>query len=269
MEHRQLGRSGLVTSVVGLAAYRAFNVTGDAAHARCESIVDAAMDSGVILFDTSPMYGHAEYTLAQALGERREEVVVATKVWARNRAQGELQIEQALSCFGIVDLYQVQNLLDTDSYLPRLSALKEQQRIAAVGGSHYLPSAMPKLMHAMRRHDVDIVEVPYHPRERTIEADLLSEAGRLGIGVIVTNPFGVHSLMSEAPSPESLAPLADFGVYTWQQAILKWILSDPRVHAVVVEAHNADEMREYAAVGQSPWFGGDERSYIRQLIGRQ
>lgn len=71
MEERRLG------PVVGLGTWNTFR--GDLETAR--AVVEAAHESGVRLFDTSPMYGEAESTLATALGPRRDDAIVATKIW--------------------------------------------------------------------------------------------------------------------------------------------------------------------------------------------
>src|SRR4051812_12371290 len=78
MRYSSLGRSGLVVSVVGLGC-NAFGSRVDKDGVR--SIVDAAFDAGVTLFDTADTYslGASEELLGAALEGRRDDVVVATK----------------------------------------------------------------------------------------------------------------------------------------------------------------------------------------------
>jgi aryl-alcohol dehydrogenase-like predicted oxidoreductase len=268
MERRLLGKAGFAVPVIGLGTYRVFHVRDDAGEARCEAVVDAALERGANLMDSSPMYGEAERVLALTLAERRDEALVATKVWARDRALGEQQIEQALAFYERVDLYQVHNLLAVDEHLPCLLGLKERGLVRAIGVSHYLPSAIGDLLALMRDRVIDTVQVPYTPVETAVEAELLPEAERLGIGVIVMSPLGAGQLVARAPAPEALAPLAAFGVHTWPQALLKWILSDRRVHAVIPATSSPDHMRENAAAGEPPWFGADERAYVGELVAR-
>ena len=270
MEHRQLGTTGISVPVVGLGTYRVFHVTSDANKARCEAVVDTmlAEEPSVALFDSSPMYGNAESVLAETLTDRRDQAIIATKVWARSRALGEQQIERALGWFERIDVYQIHNLLAKDDHLPYLRHLKEGGRVRAIGATHYLPSAIPDLLQLMRTHEIDTVQVPYHPLERTVEAELLPEAGRLGIGVIAMTPLATGRLLERSPSPDELAPLAEFGVYTWPQALLKWILSEPRVHAVIPATQNADHMSDNLVAGKPPWFSGDERMYVRRLVNK-
>ena len=51
-------------------------------------------------------------------------------------------------------------------------------------------------------------------------------------------PLGEGQLVRRPPSPVELAPLRPFGVTTWVQALIKWGLSDPRVHvSLAATAH--------------------------------
>ncbi len=266
MERRELGKTGLSVPAVGLGTYKVFNTTTDAGDVRCEAVIDAALGDGNALIDTSPMYGEAERVVARGITDRRDDVIVATKVWGRTRAVGEQQIHRGLEWFDHVDIYQVHNLLAIDDHLPYLRELRSRGRIRLIGATHYLPSAVPELIERMRGGLIDVVQVPYHPRERTVERELLAEAARLGIGVIVMMPLASGRLLESAPSVEQLVPLAGFGVYTWAQILLKWILSDQRVHSVIPATSSADHMRENMAAGEPPWFSGDERMYVRRLV---
>jgi aryl-alcohol dehydrogenase-like predicted oxidoreductase len=265
MERRALGRTGISMPAVGLGTARVFNVRGDAGEARCEAVLDAALQEGANLFDTSPMYGEAESVLASALADRRGDALVATKVWARTRAVGEQQIEQALGWFGFVDLYQVHNLLGVEDYLPVLAGLVKAGRVRAVGVTHYLPSSYPDLLELMRAGRVDAIQIPYHPGERACEAELLPEAERLGIGVVVMTPLCSGRLLERAPPAEALAPLARAGVHSWPQALLKWALSDPRITCVIPATTRAEHMRENAAAGRWPWLNAEERRLVEDL----
>lgn len=251
---------------IGLGTYKVFNVSGDAEEARCEAVVDAALDGGANLFDSSPMYGEAERVLAATLGDRREAAIVATKVWALTRAIGEQQIERALDWYERVDIYQIHNLLAAADHLPFLTHLKQAQRISAIGATHYLDSALPDLIALMETGAIDMVQIPYSVERRAVEAALLPAADRLGVGVLVMEPLSRGRLLDRAPPESPLEPLADFGVYTWAQALLKWTLSDPRVHCLIPATSDPDHMRENIAAGSPPWFGPRERDYVAGLF---
>jgi aryl-alcohol dehydrogenase-like predicted oxidoreductase len=65
-----------------------------------------------------------------------------------------------------------------------------------------------------------------------------------------------------------LTPLATFGVITWPQALLKWVLSDRRCHVAIPATSSVAHMRENAQAGQPPWFGAEGRAYVATLAAR-
>jgi len=268
METRRLGRTGLNVPVVGLGTWNVFNVRDGEGEARCEAVVTAALESGTSLFDSSPMYGEAERVLALALSGRRDRAMIATKVWARTRAQGEQQIEQALDWFERIELYQIHNLLAYDDHLPYLKHLREAGRVGAIGATHYLPGEMPRLIRLMSEGDIEVVQVPYHPLERTVEDELLAAARELDVGVIAMQPFKTGELLRKSPTDDELEPLLEFGVRTWAQALLKWILSDGRVHVAIPATSSPSRMAENAAAGRGPWFEPEQRDYVAELARR-
>jgi aryl-alcohol dehydrogenase-like predicted oxidoreductase len=85
MRFQRLGESGLVVSVVGLGCNN-FGMKLDERQSR--EVVDAALDNGITLFDTSDSYGASEERLGRALEGRREDVVIATKFGSDVRRLG-------------------------------------------------------------------------------------------------------------------------------------------------------------------------------------
>lgn len=123
MTYRRLGDSGLAVSVVGLGCNN-FGMKID--QAATDSVVGAALDAGVTLFDTSDSYGsrpgESEEMLGRALGSRRDEAIVATKFGSSLRgangpdwdARGSRRyirkaVEASLRRLGTdwIDLYQI------------------------------------------------------------------------------------------------------------------------------------------------------------------
>jgi aryl-alcohol dehydrogenase-like predicted oxidoreductase len=84
-------------------------------------------------------------------------------------------------------------------------------------------------------------------------------------GVIVMVPLGSGRLVRNAPSEKDLEPLREFGVETWGQALLKFVLSDERVSCVIPATSKPERARENAYAGDPPYFGEEEREYVRQL----
>src|ERR1700693_803130 len=79
MEYRNLGNSGLKVSAIGLGCNN-FGMKCDVEQTR--GVVHKALDEGITLFDTADIYGNrggSEELLGKALGDRRREIVVASK----------------------------------------------------------------------------------------------------------------------------------------------------------------------------------------------
>ena len=262
MERRTLGESGIEVPAVGLGTWQVLDVCGGEEEARHE-VVRVALEEGANLFDSSPMYGAAERVLGDALKKYgRKRAIVATKVWTSNDREARRQIERALDYFGgRVELYQVHKLVA----LERLHRLRYESRALAVGATHYSRAAFGDLMSVMRSSRVDFVQVPYNAAEMSVTQEVLPLAEELGLGVIVMVPLGSGRLVRNAPPAEELEPLGEFGVETWAQALLKFVLSDRRVGCAIPATSSPDRMRENARAGEPPWFGEEERAYVARL----
>ena len=266
MEHRKLGEGGVEVPAVGLGTWQVLDVRGPAEEDRHE-VVREALQAGITLFDSSPMYGEAERVLGDALKKHgRDRGVVATKVWTSDDGEAERQIERALGFFGgHIELYQVHNLVAVEKRLEMLEKLKEEGKVRSVGATHYSRSAFPGLIDVMRSGRVDFVQVPYNAADVAVADEVLPLAEELGLGVIVMVPLGSGRLVRNAPSEEDLRPLREFGVETWAQALLKFVLSDGRVTSAIPATSSPHRARENARAGEPPFFGEEEREYVRRL----
>jgi diketogulonate reductase-like aldo/keto reductase len=255
MEERLLG------PVVGLGTSNTF----DADRELARLVVAAALEEGYRLFDTSPMYGGAEESLGFALTDRREEATIATKIWADSVEEGRAQFADQLRWFGRVEIEQVHNLVAWEEHLPWLEAECDAGRIDRLGVTHYQVGAFGELARALRTGRFSVLQVPYNPLERECEQELLPLAAELEVAVIAMRPLGDKSRLPNPPPPEALAPLSEFGVSTWPQALLKWALSDERIDAVIPATKDPEHARENAAAGEPPWFGPEERKLVERL----
>ena len=259
-----MGRTKLEVPVIGLGTWKTFDLPpgrADKAHA----VVEAAWEAGSRFVDSSPMYGRAEAVLGRALGDRRKEAVVATKIWTADVDEGKRQFEQQLERYGgWIDLLQVHNLLAWEDHLDWMQAERDAGRIGHIGVTHYAPGAFGELANAMRTGRVDAVQIPYNPHERECEREILPLAEDLGLGVVVMRPFGEGSLL---PGPDR-GELAALGVETWSQALLKWILSDHRAHVAIPATSKPEHAARNAEAGEPPFLDDEQRELVERLAAR-
>src|SRR5688500_13167589 len=251
MERRPLGGSGLTVPIIGMGTWQTFDVR-DAAAVR--PVTDAAFAGGAMFFDTSPMYGRAERVLAETLDDRRPRALIATKVWAGSPREGREQIRRALGWYGMVDLYQIHNLVAWREHLPYLEVLRAAGQIRAIGITHYSASACDELASIVESGRVTAIQVPLNPQEREVEKALLPLAAARGVGVIVMRPLGQGSLARRSPPARELGFLGDYGLRTWAQALLNWGVSDLRVSVSIPATGNPAHMTENCEVGPAPRF---------------
>jgi aryl-alcohol dehydrogenase-like predicted oxidoreductase len=224
------------------------------------------METGANLFDTSPMYGRSADVLATTLGDRRKDVLIADKIWTSSAAEGRAQAARSLARFGnCVDIYQIHNLVAWETHIPLLEEMRERRVVRVIGATHYAHSAFGDLLRVMRTGRIAQIQVPYSIADRAVEREILPAAADLGLGVIVMRPLDEGLLMRRVPPQSKLEPLRHFGVETWAQALLKWILSDKRIHSVIPATTRPERMRENAAAGSPPWFDDETRTYISRL----
>ncbi len=78
-------------------------------------------------------------------------------------------------------------------------------------------------------------------------------------------PLGSGRLVRNAPSERDLEPLREFGVETWGQALLKFVLSDERVSCDIPATSKPERALENARDGDPPFFGKEEREYVSRM----
>ncbi|HEV8401825.1 MAG TPA: aldo/keto reductase [Candidatus Limnocylindrales bacterium] len=260
METRRLGRSGVDVPVIGLGTWRVFDLP-PARQAEADAVVAAAFEAGARVVDSSPMYGRAEAVLSFALGERRRDAFVATKVWANSGAEGRSHFARQLGWFGgRVDLLQVHNLLRWQEHLGWMEAERGVGTVRAIGATTYDPATFPELERVMRTGRIQAIQVPLNPRERAAETRILPIAAELGLGVVVMRPFGEGGLLRRPFPPE----LAEAGFTDWPDALLRWCLADERVTLAIPATGSPDHARANAEAASHPPL----EPALRDLVGR-
>ena len=244
--------------VVGLGTWR--RLEGAAASGQYREVIQAAVAAGIRLIDTSPMYGDAEQLFADGLDGKRDQVVIADKIWTPSAGGGRGPAGPRGGWYGgRVDLMQIHNLVAWPAQLAMLEAARDRGQVALIGATHYSPAAFGELAEVMATGRIEVIQVPYNPAQREMERTILPLADELGLGVLLMRPLGEGQLMRRPPDPAQLAPLRPFGVTAWGQALIKWGLSDPRVNASPATTAHPGRLAENAAAASPPWFGREER----------
>jgi diketogulonate reductase-like aldo/keto reductase len=214
------------------------------------------------------MYGKAERALGAALGTRRAGALVATKVWTEDDDIAESQIAASLSFYGgHIELLQIHNMVRWPERLRRIEELRDSGQVAFVGATHWKASSFDELEAAMVTGRLDAIQIPYNPREREVEDRLLPLADELGLGVLIMRPFAAADLMRSAPSAGELAPLEQFGIHTWAQALLQWGLSHPTTTVSIPATSKPNRASENAVAGDATPLDDEHRQLISRLAG--
>jgi aryl-alcohol dehydrogenase-like predicted oxidoreductase len=243
MELRRFGRTELQVPVVGLGTWQTFDIDRSQER-RAREVVEAVWEGGTRFFDSSPMYGRAEGVLGRALGSRRADALVATKIWTSSMAEARSQFADQLEFYGgRIDLEQVHNLVRWREHLDWMEDERAAGRIGFLGATHYSPGAFDELEQVMRTGRIDAIQVPYNPVEREAERRILPLAAELDLGVIAMRPLGGGSLVRRFDPAE----------------LLKWTLGDERVHVAIPATSSVAHARANTVAGEPPWPSAEER----------
>jgi aryl-alcohol dehydrogenase-like predicted oxidoreductase len=207
MEYRNVGRSGLQVSVVGLGCN---NFGGRIDFDQTQAVVNKAIDLGITLFDTADSYGgqgKSEEFLGKALGERRHDVVLATK-FASKMGEGPMKsgasrryivsaVEDSLRRLNTdyIDLYQV-HFPDAntpiDETLRALDDLVRAGKVRYIGNSNFsgwqiVEAALLAQMHSLTPFVA--AQNEYSLLNRRIEAEVVPAAQKYGLGILPYFPL--------------------------------------------------------------------------------
>jgi aryl-alcohol dehydrogenase-like predicted oxidoreductase len=265
VERRRFGDTRLELPVVGLGTWRVFDVP-DAEVPRARDVLDTAFAAGARVVDSSPMYGRAERVLAEALGTRRDEAFVASKIWTPSAGEATAQLDAQLRYYGgRVDLEQIHNLVGWRERLPWLERERDAGRIGLIGATHYREDAFAELAEVMRTGRIGAIQIPYNPRQRECEREILPLAEELGLGVLVMRPLGGDDSVIPAPTTDGWQ--SGLGVETWAEALLRWALSDRRVHVVLPATSSPGHAAQNVRAGAGPWLDDEQRRLVERLAG--
>lgn len=215
MEYRQLGKSGMEVSVVGLGT---MSIAPGAIHTEIEEgaareTVEAALEVGINFFDTAPGYGdgESERRLGRALkasGRARESYFVATKVNGATLKAEEIEADcqASLERLGMayVDLLQVhwaKRVVPLAESVRAMEGLKKKGWVRAVGVCNTGPV---DLADALAGGQVDSVQVIYNLLTRAAEFGVAEMARQAGAGLLCYSPLAQGLLTGKYRSVEAV-----------------------------------------------------------------
>jgi aryl-alcohol dehydrogenase-like predicted oxidoreductase len=267
---RQRSLRNLKVSSIGMGSAQTYDVYKDEDIAVRGQIMDACIDEGVTLIDTSPMYGRAEEVIGKVIEGRRDKFQLATKVWAAGKETGRAQIARSFELMKTdhIELIQIHNLVDWETHLPYLEKLKSEGKIDLIGITYGYPDMLPEMMRIMKTKRVDTIQVSYNLKDRAVEKEVIPLAAELGMGVLVMRPTGKGSLATGLKRQPEIGPLAEFGIETWGQAALAWLLADPRIGVPIPATTKPSRIAENALPGKIAPLPKEMRDYIEKETAR-
>jgi aryl-alcohol dehydrogenase-like predicted oxidoreductase len=199
MDGRKIG--SLEVSLVGLGTNN-FGMMEDDDVGR---VVDAALEAGINFFDTADSYGRSEQRLGRALGNRRDQVVIATKFASRlsdERPGGgspdyvRRAVDRSLAQLGTdrIDLYQMHRpdadtpIADT---LEALAGIVAEGKVLEIGCSNFSAALLMEAEQATAQGAPRFVSVQNHFNllHRDDETDALAECEREGLAYLPFFPL--------------------------------------------------------------------------------
>ncbi|MFI5756203.1 aldo/keto reductase [Streptomyces sp. NPDC051569] len=217
MKYTQLGRTGLKVSRLVLGTMNFGPLTNEA---DSHTIMDAALDAGINFFDTANVYGWGENkgrteeilgTWFAKGGDRRDKVVLATKVYGNMAADGDawpnhdklsaLNIRRAVDASlkrlqtDHIDLYQFHHIdraTPVDEIWQAVETLIQQGKILYAGSSNFAGWKIAQANEAAhRRGSLGLVseQCLYNLAERRAEMEIIPAAQEYGLGVIPWSPL--------------------------------------------------------------------------------
>lgn len=315
MEYRLLGRTGIRVSEIGLGTWPIGGSvllgdipTGYGTVPESEAVraVQRGLELGVTFFDTSDSYGlgRSERILGRVARGRRGQMVLATKAgwvpdgtdrWMRDVSPDHLRaaVERSLQRLGTdhVDVYLLHAVPDegaeTDRALDTLDELKTRGRIRCAGVA--VAWDVEAGLRLVRTGRLDAIEVHYNLLHQGAARELLDEAARRRVGVIVSTPLAYGFLSGRYTrstrfarddwrsrlTPDEIAArlervaavrfLAGNGTRSLKDAALQFVLAHPAVSTAIPGFRSTEQVEGLVQVLEASPFTDIELARAREL----
>jgi aryl-alcohol dehydrogenase-like predicted oxidoreductase len=214
MNYRLLGRTGLYVSELCFGAMTfggegMFKVVGSQGQAEADALVGRCLEAGINFFDTANVYsnGQSEVMLGKALGERRKDVVLATKVRGRmgpgpnevGLTRGHIldSVHASLKRLGTdyIDLFQIHGfdpVTPLDETLRALDDLVHQGKVRYLGASNLAAWQLMKSLGISEHRDLsrfESLQAYYSIAGRELERELVPLMKDQQVGLMVWSPL--------------------------------------------------------------------------------
>lgn len=227
MHYRPLGQTGIQVSPYCLGAMM-FGKLANSDHRECIGMIHKALDFGINFIDTADRYsdGGSEEIVGEALKGRRDNVVLATKVFGPmgpdlNQRGGSRRwitraVEDSLRRLQTdhIDLYQLHRPVpdtDIEETLSVMTDLMRAGKVRAIGASTFPATDIIAAQWVAERRGLArfrTEQPPYSILNRSIEREVLPTCQRFGIGVMAWSPLAKGMLTGKyrkgRPTPDSL-----------------------------------------------------------------